>query len=84
MAVREVIDERAAARVGRYRWVIVGLLFAAMGQVPEVAGVLSALGLVASEERRDFVRSHLVPLAVPASCHATARRTSATRDSRSS
>ncbi len=30
--------------------------------VPEVAGVLSALGLVASEERRDFVRSHLVPL----------------------
>jgi N-methylhydantoinase A len=31
--------------------------------VPEVAGVLSALGLVASEERRDFVRSHLVPLA---------------------
>ena len=31
--------------------------------VPEVAGVLSALGLVASEERRDFVRSYLVPLA---------------------
>jgi N-methylhydantoinase A len=31
--------------------------------VPEVAGVLSALGLVASEERRDEVRSYLVPLA---------------------
>jgi N-methylhydantoinase A len=31
--------------------------------VPEVAGVLSALGLVASEERRDAVRSFLVPLA---------------------
>jgi N-methylhydantoinase A len=31
--------------------------------VPEVAGVLSALGLVASEERRDSVRSYLVPLA---------------------
>jgi N-methylhydantoinase A len=31
--------------------------------VPEVAGVLSALGLVASEERRDAVRSYLVPLA---------------------
>jgi N-methylhydantoinase A len=31
--------------------------------VPEVAGVLSALGLVASEERRDLVRSYLVPLA---------------------
>ena len=30
--------------------------------VPEAAGVLSALGLVASEERRDFVRSYLVPL----------------------
>jgi N-methylhydantoinase A len=30
--------------------------------VPEVAGVLSALGLVASEERRDHVRSYLVPL----------------------
>jgi N-methylhydantoinase A len=30
--------------------------------VPEVAGVLSALGLVASEERRDTVRSYLVPL----------------------
>jgi N-methylhydantoinase A len=30
--------------------------------VPEVAGVLSALGLVASEERRDSVRSYLVPL----------------------
>ena len=30
--------------------------------VPEAAGVLSALGLVASEERRDAVRSHLVPL----------------------
>jgi N-methylhydantoinase A/oxoprolinase/acetone carboxylase beta subunit len=31
--------------------------------VPEAAGVLSALGLVASEERRDGVRSYLVPLA---------------------
>ena len=30
--------------------------------VPDVAGVLSALGLVASEERRDRVRSYLVPL----------------------
>jgi N-methylhydantoinase A len=31
--------------------------------VPEAAGVLSALGLVASEERRDAVESYLVPLA---------------------
>ena len=31
--------------------------------VPEVAGVLSALGLVASDERRDTVTSYLVPLA---------------------
>jgi N-methylhydantoinase A len=31
--------------------------------VPEVAGVLSALGLVAADERRDDVRSYLVPLA---------------------
>jgi N-methylhydantoinase A len=31
--------------------------------VPEAAGVLSALGLVAGEERRDHVRSYLVPLA---------------------
>jgi N-methylhydantoinase A len=31
--------------------------------VPEVAGVLSALGLVASDERRDAVSSYLVPLA---------------------
>jgi N-methylhydantoinase A len=31
--------------------------------VPEAAGVLSALGLVASEERRDAVRSYIVPLA---------------------
>jgi N-methylhydantoinase A len=30
--------------------------------VPEAAGVLSALGLVASDERRDDVRSFLVPL----------------------
>ena len=30
--------------------------------VPEVAGVLSALGLAASEERRDTVRSYLLPL----------------------
>jgi len=31
--------------------------------VPEVAGVLSALGLVAADERRDAVRSYLVALA---------------------
>jgi N-methylhydantoinase A len=31
--------------------------------VPEAAGVLSALGLVAAEERRDRVVSHLCPLA---------------------
>jgi N-methylhydantoinase A len=31
--------------------------------VPEVAGVLSALGLVAADERRDAVRSYLAPLA---------------------
>jgi N-methylhydantoinase A len=30
--------------------------------VPQQAGVLSALGLVASEERRDRVRSHVCPL----------------------
>ena len=30
--------------------------------VPEAAGVLSALGLVASDERRDSVRSYLCPL----------------------
>src|SRR5213592_4505136 len=30
--------------------------------LPEIAGVLSALGLVASDERRDAVRSYLVPL----------------------
>ena len=30
--------------------------------VPRAAGVLSALGLVAGEERRDFVRSYVVPL----------------------
>jgi N-methylhydantoinase A len=30
--------------------------------VPDAAGVLSALGLVASEERRDRVRSYVVPL----------------------
>jgi N-methylhydantoinase A len=30
--------------------------------VPQAAGVLSALGLVASDERRDSVRSYLVPL----------------------
>jgi N-methylhydantoinase A len=30
--------------------------------VPESAGVLSALGLAASSERRDFVRSYVVPL----------------------
>ena len=30
--------------------------------VPEAAGVLSALGLVASDQRRDGVRSYLVPL----------------------
>ena len=31
--------------------------------VPDAAGVLSAVGLVASDERRDHVRSYLVPLA---------------------
>jgi N-methylhydantoinase A len=31
--------------------------------VPEAAGVLSALGLAASDERRDRVQSHLAPLA---------------------
>ena len=31
--------------------------------VPESAGVLSALGLAASDERRDLVRTYLVPLA---------------------
>lgn len=31
--------------------------------VPAAAGVLSALGLVAAEERRDAVRSYVVPLA---------------------
>jgi N-methylhydantoinase A len=31
--------------------------------VPETAGVLSAVGLAASDERRDRVQSHLVPLA---------------------
>jgi N-methylhydantoinase A/oxoprolinase/acetone carboxylase beta subunit len=31
--------------------------------VPELAGVLSAFGLVAADERRDSVRSHLVSLA---------------------
>jgi N-methylhydantoinase A len=31
--------------------------------VPEAAGVLSALGLAASDERRDHVRTYLVPLA---------------------
>ena len=45
--------------------------------VPEVAGVLSALGLVAAEERRDEVRSYLVPLArageLPASGEADLR-----------
>jgi N-methylhydantoinase A len=30
--------------------------------VPEAAGVLSALGLVAADERRDFVRSYVCPL----------------------
>jgi N-methylhydantoinase A len=31
--------------------------------VPDAAGVLSALGLIASEERRDSVRSYVCPLA---------------------
>ena len=30
--------------------------------VPAAAGVLSALGLVAADERRDFVRSYVTPL----------------------
>jgi N-methylhydantoinase A len=45
--------------------------------VPELAGVLSALGLVASEERRDRVRSIVVPLEeageLPAEGHADLR-----------
>jgi N-methylhydantoinase A/oxoprolinase/acetone carboxylase beta subunit len=31
--------------------------------VPAAAGVLSALGLVAADERRDFVRTYVMPLA---------------------
>ncbi len=31
--------------------------------IPAAAGVLSALGLVAADERRDFVRTYVVPLA---------------------
>jgi N-methylhydantoinase A len=45
--------------------------------VPEAAGVLSALGLAAGEERRDHVRSYLVPLSeageLPASGEADLR-----------
>jgi N-methylhydantoinase A len=45
--------------------------------VPEVAGVLSALGLAAGEERRDRVRSYLMPLSeageLPASGEAELR-----------
>ena len=52
--------------------------------VPEAAGVLSALGLAASDERRDRVQSYVVPLTKRASCRPTARRTSATPGSPSS
>ncbi len=45
--------------------------------VPEAAGVLSALGLVASDERRDRVRSYVAPLEavgeLPAEGHADLR-----------
>ena len=52
--------------------------------VPEAAGVLSALGLAASDERRDRVQSYVVPLAEAGELPARARRTSATPGSRSS
>ena len=52
--------------------------------VPAAAGVLSALGLVASEERRDRVRSYVIPFAEAGLLPATARSTCATRASRSS
>jgi len=37
--------------------------------VPDAAGVLSALGLVASDERRDYVRSYVCPLADAGELH---------------
>ena len=53
--------------------------------VPDAAGVLSALGLVASDERRDHVTSYVRPLAeAGASCLTRARPISATGASRSS
>ena len=52
--------------------------------VPAAAGVLSALGLVAADERRDAVRTYVTPSPTQASCPRTGRRTFATRASRSS
>ena len=52
--------------------------------VPAAAGVLSALGLVAADERRDAVRSYACRSRTPASCRTRARPTSATPASRSS
>ena len=52
--------------------------------VPAAAGVLSALGLVAGDERRDRVVSYVRPLARCATCPLTARPTCATAASRSS
>ena len=52
--------------------------------VPAAAGVLSALGLVASDERRDPVRSYVVPLEEAGELPERARPTCATRGSRSS
>ena len=52
--------------------------------VPAAAGVLSALGLVASEERRDHVRSYVIPFEDAGLLRARATSTSATGASRSS
>ena len=53
--------------------------------VPAAAGVLSALGLVASDERRDRVRSYVIPLrGSRPRCRAKATPTFATRGSPSS
>ena len=53
--------------------------------MPDAAGVLSALGLVASDARRDAVRSYVRPArGGRASCRTRARRAFATAGSRSS
>ena len=52
--------------------------------VPDAAGVLSALGLVASDARRDQVRSSSARSPMPASCRPRERRAFATAVSRSS